>query len=42
MFDHLTNEGMLEAMTLDWTIFKLKHRHYPNVQYLWQRWIRSN
>ena len=39
--DDLTNHQLLTDMELDWTIFKLKHRQYPNVAYLWNRWVRS-
>lgn len=41
MFENLTNEGMLDRMLLDWSIFTLRYQHYPNRTYLWERWIRE-
>lgn len=39
--EQLTNEGMLDSMELDFTIFKL-NRVWNSYNYIWSRWIASN
>lgn len=40
--DNLTNYGMLDAMQLDYIIFKLKHSVWANQFELWRKFIRSD
>lgn len=33
--------NMIDEMLADWQLFQAKYPHYPNKDYLWQRWIRT-
>lgn len=41
MFDHLENKGMLDAIMLDYAIFKLRHAVWNDQHELWRKFIRS-
>lgn len=39
--EELTNEGMIDTMSFDYTVMKLNMLAY-SANYVWQRFIRSN
>lgn len=39
--EQLTNETMLESLTLDWIAFSLRHQVWQNRLELWCKWARS-
>jgi hypothetical protein len=41
MFDHLTNEGMLDRFTHDWAVYRLQHPTWKNRHELWRRFLRT-
>lgn len=39
--EQLTDETLLESMSLDWIAFSLRHQVWQNRQLLWSKWVRS-